>query len=159
MRFLPTFVLLLAGLAPPVMAFELQNLDAERTRIEDHVGGGQWSLVMLWTTDCIPCEAQKPMIGAFHAEHVGRDARVLSVALDGPAAIDEIERVVARHPASYTTLVAFDDVFAQQFEELTGKPFRATPTYLLYAPDGAYAGAHTGPIERDRLEAIVAGTR
>ena len=152
-------VLALAGLsalAGPAAAFELQTLDAVRTRIADHVGGGQWSLVQLWTTDCVPCERQKPMLEAFHEAHEGSDARVLGIALDGPKALPEILAVNARHGGVYDTLVAFDDVFLDQFEALTGRPFRATPTYLLYAPDGAFAGAHVGPIAPEALEAIVA---
>ena len=137
-------------------AFELQTLDAARTRIADHVGGGKWSLVQLWTTDCVPCEQQKPMLAAFDAAHASTDARVLGVALDGLGMIDEIRAIDARHGSPYPTLVAFDDVFAEQFEALAGRPFRATPTYLLYGPDGAFAGAHVGPIAPEALEAIVA---
>ena len=143
--------------ATAAQAFELQTLDAARTRVADHVGGGLWSVVQLWTTDCVPCEAQKPMLGDFHAAHGASDARVLGIALDGPKAIDEIRAIVARHGAPYTTLVAFDDVFVEQFEALVGRPFRATPTYLLYAPDGAFAGAHVGPVSREALEGVVAG--
>jgi len=140
-------------------AFELQHLDAERTNLNQHVGAGEWTLVMLWSTDCIPCEAQKPMIGEFHDAHVGRDARVIGIALDGPAAQVEIEQLVERHAAAYPTLVAFDDVFHGQFEGLTGQAFRATPSYLLYAPNGDFIGVHTGPIERERLETIIAAGR
>ena len=150
---------LAAAVAPAAHGFELQTLDADRTRVADHTGGGRWSLVQLWTTDCVPCEAQKPMLKAFHAAHADVDARVIGIALDGPKAIDEIRAVDARHGGAYPTLVAFDDVFAEQFEALAGRPFRATPTYLLYAPDGAFAGAHVGPISAEALEGIVAGGR
>jgi len=155
MRALLFLALLCLGVAPAA-AFELQRLDGERTNLNAHVGDGRWTLVMLWTTDCVPCEAQKPMIGAFHDAHADHAAHVVGIALDGPGALPEIESIVALHAAAYPTLVAFDDVFAEQFETLVGKPFRATPTYLLYAPDGQFAGAHTGPVARDRLEAIVA---
>ena len=148
--------LALALLSPPLAAFELQRMDGTRTNVDAHVGDGRWTLVMLWTTDCIPCEAQKPMIGEFHDAHAASRAHVVGIALDGPAAMPEIETLVEHHAAPYPTLVAFDDVFDRQFAELVGKPFRATPTYLLYAPDGRFAGSHTGPIERERLEAVVA---
>jgi len=150
---LPTLVLLLVSSV--ASAFELQRMDGVRTNVDDHVGDGRWTLVMLWTTDCVPCERQKPMIGAFHDAHAERDAHVIGIALDGPAALPEIRRIVDRHAGSYPTLVAFDDVFAEQFAALTGRAFRATPTYLLYTPDGAFAGAHVGPIKRQRLEAVV----
>lgn len=156
MRRRAALVLIAALLAPAsAAAFELQSMDGRRVHLDEHVGGGLWTLVMLWTTDCIPCERQKPMIGAFHDAHADSLARVVGIALDGPGAMPEIERIVARHAANYTTLVAFDDVFAEQFSALTGKAFRATPTYLLYKPDGGYAGVHTGPIERERLERVI----
>ena len=137
-------------------AFELRTMEAAPTMLEAYVGGGLWSLVQLWTTDCVPCEQQKPMLEQFHVAHSDRDARVLGVALDGPEAIDAIEVIVARHEASYETLVALDDRFDRQFEELTGTEFRATPTYLLFTPDGAFAGAHVGLLSRGALEKIVA---
>ena len=156
MRLVPLVLALALCLpAAPLAAVELQRLDATRTDLRAFVGAGRWTLVQLWTTDCIPCERQKPMLRAFHADHVDRDARVVGVALDGPRAIGAIERLVARHAASYPTLVAFDDVFERQFEALVGEGFRATPTYLMYAPDGSFAGAHVGPIERGALERLL----
>ena len=153
LRLLPALLLAASG----SHAFELQRLDGVRVNLDDLVGGQRWTLVQLWTTDCIPCERQKPMLEAFHRDHVERDARVIGIALDGPGAMAEIETVVARHQPSYTTLVAFDDVFAEQFVGLTGKEFRATPTYLLYTPEGAFGGAHRGPIDLERVERIVSG--
>lgn len=155
---LPLLAAALLAFAAPLHAFELQRMDGARANLNDFIGGERWTLVQLWTTDCIPCERQKPMLETFHRDRVERDARVIGVALDGPAAMAEIEAIVARHNSSYTTLVAFDDVFDEQFAALTGKPFRATPTYLLYTPDGAYAGAHVGPIDLDRVERIISGS-
>ena len=142
--------------ANPVVAFQLQSLQAERVNLNDFVGDGQWTLVMFWSTDCIPCEQQKPMIESFHRDHAEKqDAAVVGIALDGIEQLDEIEVLIKRHDPSYPNLVVFTDVFHRQFKELTGKDFRATPTYLLYAPDGSLAGARTGQIDRETIEAIV----
>ena len=96
------------------------------------------------------------MLEAFHRDHVNKDATVVGIALDGIEQLAVIEVLIARHKPSYPNLVVFTDVFHRQFKELTGKEFRATPTYLLYAPDGSLAGARAGPIERETVEAIVA---
>ena len=138
-------------------AFQLQSMDASRVDLNDYVGGGRWTLVMFWSTDCIPCEQQKPMIEAFHHDHEAVDARVVGIALDGMEARAEIQKLVDRHNPSYPNLVVFTDVFHRQFKELTGKDFRATPTYLLFDPSGELAGARTGMIERAELEAVVTG--
>ncbi len=147
-------MMLCTGLA---QAFQLQSMDASRVELNDYVGGGRWTLVMFWSTDCIPCEQQKPMIEAFHHDHEAVDAQVVGVALDGMEARAEIQKLVERHNPSYPNLVVFTDVFHRQFKELTGKDFRATPTYLLFDPSGKLAGTRTGMIERAALEAVVAG--
>ncbi|MFK7853791.1 MAG: TlpA family protein disulfide reductase [Granulosicoccus sp.] len=140
-----------------VFAFQLQSLDAKRVNLNDYVGDGRWTLVMFWSTDCIPCEQQKPMLEAFHRDHTkSKDASVVGIALDGIDQLEEINVLMDRHDPSYPNLVVFTDVFNRQYEELTGKKFRATPTYLLYAPDGSLAGARPGPIEREFIESIVA---
>ena len=147
-----TLVSMLLG-AGLVQAFQLQSMEDSRVDLDDYVGGGRWTLVMFWSTDCIPCEQQKPMIEAFHHDHEASDARVVGVALDGMEARAEIQKLLDHHQPSYPNLVVFTDVFHRQFRELTGKDFRATPTYLLYDTSGKLAGARTGSIERATLEA------
>jgi thiol-disulfide isomerase/thioredoxin len=141
---------------PDAFAFELQQLDAKRVNLNDYITSDRWTLVMFWSTDCIPCEQQKPMIEAFHVDHKEQDAAVVGVALDGMKAINEIQNLVERHNPTYPNLVVFTDVFNDQYRELTGKDFLATPTYLLYAPDGALVGVKTGLLTRDDLEQTIA---
>ena len=136
-------------------AFLMQSLAGDRVDLHKYIGHGQWTLVMLWTTDCVPCEEQKPMIQSFHDEHSGKRAQVIGLALDGPAKQSEIEELIAQHQPTYTNLVAFDDVFARQFQEETGKPYSVTPTYLFYKPDGSLLGVHAGKISREALDAVV----
>ena len=149
--------LLLCLTVYPLHAFQLQSLDASRVNLNDYVGDGRWTLVMFWSTDCIPCEEQKPMIEAFHRDHHDSDAKVVGIALDGMEKLPGIQRLVDHHQPSYPNLVVFTDVFHRQYKELTGKDFRATPTYLLYDPQGALAGARAGRIERAMIESIVSG--
>jgi len=137
-------------------AFQLQSLMESRVNLNDYVGDGRWTLVMFWSTDCIPCEQQKPMLEAFHRDHHQRDAAVVGVALDGMENKGEIDKLINLHNPSYPNLVVFTDVFHRQYKELTGKSFRATPTYLLYTPDGQLAGTRAGPIERSFIENILA---
>lgn len=143
--------------AAPLHAFQLQALNADRVNLNDYVGNGRWTLVMFWSTDCIPCEEQKPMIEAFHSDHHDKDAQVVGIALDGMQNIGGIQKLVDHHSPSYPNLVVFSDVFHRQYQELTGKSFRATPTYMLYDPSGAVAGVRAGKIERTMLESIVSG--
>jgi len=150
-------IILLCSVSTSSHAFQLQALDASRVNLNNYVGGGKWTLVMFWSTDCIPCEEQKPMIEDFHRQHHSKDARVVGIALDGHENYPGIKKLVDKHQPTYPNLVVFTDVFHRQYRELTGKDFRATPTYLLFSPDGRLAGARAGKIERALLESVVAG--
>jgi thiol-disulfide isomerase/thioredoxin len=134
----------------------MQNLDEQRIDLNDYVGDGRWTLVMFWSLDCKPCEKQKPMIEAFYQDHKVSRANVIGVALDGPKHELEIEARIEKNKTSYRNFIAFDDVIYKQFLEEVGKPYNATPTYVLYKPDGSILGMHTGPIAREALEAVVA---
>lgn len=150
-----SLLVLLLLLATQSHAFQLQSVDGKRVELDDYVGRGLWTLVMFWSTDCVPCEEQKPMIEAFHHDHAGSDARVVGVALDGIEMHDEIQRLIDKHQPSYVNLVVYTDVFHRQYKKMTGKDFRATPTYVLYDPSGQLVGVRTGPIERALIESIL----
>jgi thiol-disulfide isomerase/thioredoxin len=154
-RLVAGFAICILLIASSANAFQLQSLKSERVNLNDYVGDGRWTLVMFWSTDCIPCEEQKPMIESFHRQHSDIDARVVGIALDGMENYAGIKKLVDHHKPSYPNLVVFTDVFYRQYKELTGKDFRATPTYLLYSPDGQLTGSRAGRIERSMLESIV----
>lgn len=152
-KWLLACALLLAG--SNASAFQLQAMDKSRVNLLNYVGDGSWTLVMFWSTDCIPCEEQKPMIEDFHRTHRASNAKVVGIALDGMENYEGIKKLVDYHDPSYPNLVVFTDVFHRQYQELTTKQFRATPTYLLFSPNGQLAGTRTGKIERAMLESIV----
>ena len=152
------FISLFLGVSLPASAFEMHDMNGERTDLMDRFGDGRWSLVLIWSIDCIPCEQQKPMLEAFHQAHADKDAQVVGIALDGIEQREALQSIIDKHSTSYENLVAFTDVFSRQFEEETGKDFRATPTYLLYSPDGELQGVHSGKLTRESLESIVSGT-
>jgi len=161
-RFLKQLHRLIAGsiiclflVASPANAFQLESLESDRVNLNDYVGDGQWTLVMFWSTDCIPCEEQKPMIESFHQQHHMTNARVVGIALDGMENFPGIKKLVDHHQPTYPNLVVLTDVFPRQYKELTGKNFRVTPTYLLFSPDGKLSGSRAGKIERALLESVV----
>lgn len=134
-----------------VHAFQLQALDEQRVNLMDYVGDERWTLVMFWATDCIPCEEQKPALEAFHRQHSDSIASVVGVAIDGMENRDEIDKLNKLHDPSYPNLVVFTDVFHRQYQELVGKPFRTTPTFLVFDSNGQLQGNLYGYIDFDAL--------
>ncbi len=136
-------------------AFELQTLDDERTNLNNYVGNGRWSVVMLWGENCKACEEQKPLLEAFHKKYKDSRAHAIGVSIDGIENIDYIRKNIAHHGTSYTNLAVLTDVFFDQFEQTTGKRYIKTPTYILYAPDGSIAGVRSGKLQFELLEQIL----
>ena len=145
-------LMLWAGVA---QAFLMENLDEERVDLQDYLGDGRWTVVMFWATDCIPCEEQKPAFEAFHQRHKDIDASVLGIAIDGLGNKSEVNRLIELHQPTYPNLVAFSDVFHRQYQELVGKPFRVTPTYLVFGPQGDLQGSVFGDMDFDALSQFV----
>lgn len=137
-----------AGIA---QAFLLESLDKERVDLLDYVGDGRWTVIMFWSTDCVSCEEQKPAFEAFHQKHKDNVAKVMGIALDGMENESGIQKLIDLHQPSYTNLVVYTDVFYRQYEELVGKPFRITPTYLIFDSQGKIEGTVYGYMDFDAL--------
>ena len=142
--------------AGSAQAFQLQSLDERRVDLLDYVVEGRWTVVMFWATDCIPCEQQKPALEEFHQKYSPDTTSVVGVAIDGFDMIDEIRKINAHHQPSYPNLVAFNDVYQRQYEELVGKPFRITPTYLIFDKAGQLHGNVYGNLDLDDLAGYIA---
>lgn len=138
-----------------VSAFQMQTLQDTRTNLHDYLGDGRWTVVMFWERDCVACEAQKPLLEAFHQKYSGSRAKAIGVSIDGMEYLDYIQKNIARHQTSYPNLAVLTDVFHWQFEQETKKKYRLTPTYLLYFPDGKLAGVRHGSMDFNVLEQIL----
>ncbi|MFK7857723.1 MAG: TlpA family protein disulfide reductase [Granulosicoccus sp.] len=132
-------------------AFQLQALDEERVDLMDYISTDHWTIVMFWATDCIPCEEQKPALEAFHRQHSPQLASVVGVAIDGMENREEIDKLNKLHNPTYPNLVVFTDVFHRQYQELVGKPFRTTPTFLVFDGEGKLQGNLYGYIDFEGL--------
>jgi len=144
---------------------DLLTTDGERLSDDQGIGEGQWTLVMIWATDCHICKQQKPIISAFHDEHKDSDARVFGIALDGRPGLAEVREYLSEHTVSFPNYVGEYPVIAINYQEMTEEDLRGTPTYLLFDPKGVLKGNNPGPISigatrlgRTRLDRIRMGS-
>lgn len=134
---------------------QLKSLSKKNTSLNKLVNDGKYTLVMVWSTDCVACEEQKPMIQAFHKDYSETKANVIGIANDGMSLIRDIKKLVNKNKPSYPNFVASPKSFFSEFEIATGKKFRATPTYVMFNPDGEIMGVAVGQITREQLDQIV----
>ncbi|MGI9303940.1 MAG: TlpA family protein disulfide reductase [Gammaproteobacteria bacterium] len=137
--------------------FELRTLDGEPATLNDYVGKGQWTLVMLWATDCPVCKKQKPEISSFHNKHKNSDANVIGIALDGYENIDDIRAYLREHQPSFPSVVGDLALVAFNYQAVTEEPLLGTPTYLLFNPKGELIGNNAGPLRPEAIEIFIEG--
>lgn len=134
---------------------DLVDLSGKPVSEAASVGNGKWTLVMVWATDCSICRQQKPLISAFHNKHKDTDAHVFGIALDGRAAMDEVQEYVDAHDVSFPTFVGELVIVASSVQSIVEEPLRGTPTYLLFDPTGEIKGVNPGPMSIEALEGFI----
>lgn len=141
------------GIAAPFAG--LVTIDGVPLDEGPRIGLGQWTLVMIWVTNCHSCREQKPKISAFHDARKNLDARVFGIAMDGAKKLGKVRTFLTRNKVTFPTFVGDMMSVMKDYEKLTNEPFRGTPTYLLFNPEGVLKGNNPGPITIAALERFI----
>lgn len=128
------------------MAFSVLDKSGNNDNFAELSATGDWLLVMVWSHDCIPCERQKPMISKFASINKGKGIRVLGLSSDERKYMDKAKEIMHRSKTNFDNYLYNGDGFSNDYQNITGKRFLATPTYLVYSPDGTLDVIHVGTI-------------
>lgn len=148
-------LLALLGISVPGSAMELVSVSGDKTNLNALHKSKMWTLVFVWSLDCVACEKQKPMLEAFHNEHRLANAHVIGIVSDGDEHTEAIKQRIRGNAFSFNSYIPKSNRFNEEFSKLSYADFKGTPTYLLYKPGGTLAGVHAGIIQRSKLEEIV----
>jgi peroxiredoxin len=144
-------------LALPLRAGEgLTDLEGQPRRLDDYLGGGRWTVVMFWASNCAVCNQEVPAWSLFDERHRQGRVRVLGVSLDGRARLAQAKAFVDRHLVDFPNLVGEPDVVARLFSERGRQPWLGTPSFLLYGPDGQLRARHIGALPPEKVEEFIA---
>ena len=154
MRNLIRAVYFCSGLAfaSSVFAVDMVSTKGQPEQLGPLVQSPEWTLVMLWAHDCIPCERQKPMIEKFHVDTFKRGVSVVGVSTDPSSLRHKAEEVYRSTRTSFDNYYFEGDDFSTAYSALTGQKFLATPTYMMFDPSGTLMGVHAGAVTRNQLD-------
>jgi len=110
---------------------------------------GQWTLVQLWTLDCVVCEKQKPALSQLNKDYDG--FTVFGLSLDGLSNADSVKARLAEKLLSFDNYLAELDSVKLQLQSSFDSEYTGTPTYILYSPAGKIIAVHPGPIDLQKL--------
>lgn len=140
------------AVASSAFAIDLVSTQGQEKQLGPIVESSDWTLVMLWAHDCVPCERQKPMIEKFYTDSFKRGVSVVGVSTDPASLRAKAEQVYRSTRTSFDNYYYQGSDFSSEFTAYTGQRFLGTPTYMLYDPSGTLKGVHTGAVTRNMLD-------
>jgi len=129
-----------------------QDLNGNSQKIENYLGKGKWTVVMMWASDCHICNREAHEYVDFHMVHSDTDASVLGISLDGESRKKEAEKFIKKHSVDFPNLIAEPETVGDFYHEMTGQYFAGTPTFLIYSPSGELKAAQAGAVPTALIE-------
>lgn len=118
--------------------FSLRALDGKTYHLSDYLGR---DVVMLsfWATWCTPCMGEVPHLVQLNDRYKGRGLVLLSVAMDGPETIANLEPTARRLAINYPVLLDEETRVMSIYN-----PTRDAPFTVLIGRDGRVAETRVG---------------
>jgi cytochrome c biogenesis protein CcmG/thiol:disulfide interchange protein DsbE len=104
---------------------------------------GDWVLVNLWASWCVPCREEAPVLERFYRQHRGQDTTVVGINVQDNR--DDAVAFLRSHPTTYPQLRSVGDERSAAFGS-TG-----VPENFLVDPRGRLALIWRGPVDEDFL--------
>ena len=136
-------------------AEKFDDFQGNQKSITDYTGNGKWLVVMLWASDCHVCNQEAHQYIKFHQDHVGKDAQVLGISLDGVAKKNDAQEFIKRHQINFPSLIGEPEKIAAMYQELTGDNWIGTPSFMVYTPRGELLGAQAGAVPVSVIESFM----
>jgi len=141
----------LAAAAASVPEIALPDVAGQPHPVSEYIGHGRWSIVAVWSVDCVICRREIPELAFFHEDHQHRDAAVLGVSIDGREQRGRVKAFVNDHGLGFPTLIGNRADVAR----LGAERFRGTPTYLIFSPKGELVAQHVGSLPITEIERML----
>jgi len=133
----------------------LRDLDGWWTTINEHIGKGRWSLVVIWASNCHVCASEMPRFGAYYSSAPDPKFSILGVALDGYARKKTIVETMARWNMGFPSLVADMPALQWSGRKLCTSSHYGTPIFALFGPSGQLRKLDVGPVWISELENFI----
>jgi len=118
--------------------FSLRALDGSNVRLSDYLGRDV-VLLTFWATWCTPCLGEVPHLVKLHETYKDKGLKVLSIAMDGPETIANVEPTARRYGVTYPVLLDEDTRVMAVYN-----PARDAPFTVLIGKDGTIAETRVG---------------
>lgn len=134
----------------------LRDMRGNITTFDAQQTPGQWTVVMIWASDCHVCNKESGQYSKFYTQHAGRDANMIGISIDGQQGKKAAEAFIKRNGAIFPNLIGDVQTVSRWYQMETGELFRATPTFVVFDPSGKVRAAQPGAVPPAIIEGFIA---
>jgi len=126
------------GIGAQATDFVLRDVDGRTVRLSDHLGRDV-VLLDFWTTWCVPCQAELPLVEKIYEAQRDHGFVVLAISMDGPETVAQVGSWARRYALGFPVLL-------DEETKVTGiyNPKRAAPLTVLIDRRGQIARIRDG---------------
>ena len=134
-------------------ALAFTELDGKKTTVEEQIGGGKWSVVEIWASDCHACRQHMPEMVKFNGKM--DNLRLLGISLDGQSGKPKTKAMIKEYGIPFKTIMS-NPIEVNAWMELIAKEgLIGTPTFMIFDPDGALVGLQPGQLSTKSMEKFI----
>lgn len=133
----------------------LRDMRGNITTFDAQQSPGQWTVVMIWASDCHVCNKESGQYSKFHTEHADNDAKIIGISIDGQRGKTEAEAFISRNGVIFPNLIGDVQTVSRWYQMETGESFRATPTFVLFDSTGNVRAAQSGAVPPAIIEQFI----
>ena len=143
--------LMALGLSNPA----LEGSDGVRYHLNDFIGKGRWTVMVVWGVECPACLEEMPDVQALYDRRDKTGIDVLGLAIDYPsfdfADIQEVQLYEEDNFITFPSLI----IDYQVYSELGLGRLKGTPTIVVLNPRGEVAAVQLGVVPMSLIEDFV----
>jgi len=94
---------------------------------------------------------QKPMIDTFYRQNNKRGLSVIGLSTDETTLRSKAAATYKKTKTSFPNFYFNGKNFQKEFQQLSGRRFLGTPTYMVFSPEGKLTDVHTGAVTQAML--------
>lgn len=153
-KIIATFILSISFLLLSSTASAFTKItDGKQDNITNHIGKNKWTILEVWASDCPSCRTHMPEMVKFDGKL--KNARILSVSLDGQRGINDAKSFVSEFKMKFPTLISNSIEMNIWMQQNLGESLVGTPTFILFDPQGKLVAAQPGIVSTTSLEKFI----
>jgi len=141
---------------PEMPNLELTGSDGKKHHLNEYLGNGKWTTLVVWGPKCPACIEEMPEIQGMYDDKEKNNINVLGLAVDFPtfsyAKLKQVQQFEEDYFVTFPNLLISSNIYYK----LGLGALKGTPTIILVDPLGKVSAVQLGGVPRKVIENYIA---